>query len=100
VAARLGTPTPVRGSPQALIHMTLDVGRKQFRGTIREILPDGTVNLLRNDGTLIETSNVFDEIAGNLATLKNNTLLDRVTLIDQTGRRIVYVRRGATWTKL
>jgi hypothetical protein len=100
VAERLGTPNPVQGSPQALIHMVLDVGRKQLRGTIREILPDGTVNILRNDGTLVKSSNLFDDLAGNLAVLKNNTLLDRVTLVDQTGRRIVYVRRGSTWTRL
>jgi hypothetical protein len=53
-----------------------------------------------HDGTLVKSSNLFDDLAGNLAVLKNNTLLDRVTLVDQTGRRIVYVRRGSTWTRL
>lgn len=100
VAERLDTPTPVQGSPQALIHTVLDVGRKQLHGTIREILPDGTVNVLPNDGTLVKSNNLFDDVARNLATLKNNTLVDRVTLVDQTGQRIVYVRQGSTWTRL
>ena len=68
VADRQGTPTPIKGSPQALIHMTLDVGRTPLRGQVREILPDGTLTLLpprRHDPDQVErtSGNLYDDIA-------------------------------------
>ncbi|MHA6618479.1 preprotein translocase subunit SecA [Pseudonocardia sp. DLS-67] len=105
-ADRQGTPTPIAGNRQVIIHMSLDVGRRSMRGgLIREIQPDGTLTLFRPDGkTPIKdnrsTGNLYDDIAQNLPAIKNHKLLDRVTLIDDvTGRETVYVRDGETWTR-
>jgi hypothetical protein len=78
----------------------MDVGCKALGGQIREILPDGTLRFFRPDGkTPIESpnntsGNLYDDIAGNLSRVKNHTLLDRWTLVDQYSRWIVFVRGG------
>ena len=74
------------------------------RASDPEILPDGTLTFFRPDGTTQiranrTSGNLYDDIAGNLSATKNHSLLDRVTLVDQTGGRIVYVREGSTWTR-
>jgi hypothetical protein len=99
VAARAGS-TPVRGSPQVIIHVTLDLGERTRGGTTVQILLDGTVNILRKDGSIVKSSNLFEDLAVNLSTIKNNTVLDRVTLIDQGGRPIIFLRKGTSWGRL
>jgi hypothetical protein len=108
VLDRQGSAHPLQGSREALIHMTLDVGEAHMgrggRGPVRKIDRDGTVRFFQPDGkTPIEmkstSGNVYDDIAGNLSSVKNNALLDRITLVDQSGRRIVFERQGTTWTR-
>ena len=101
---RLGTEEPIEGSPQVLIHITLDVGRTPLRrGLTREISPDGTLQIFRPDGQTIRSNrtsgNLYDDIAANLSRVQDHALLDRVVLVDQTGRRIVYVREGSSGTR-
>jgi hypothetical protein len=105
VVDRQGSTHPLQGDREALIHMTLDVGKKKTPGggQVREILPDGTLTFFRPDGTTPIRSNatrgnVYQDIAANLPKVQNHTLLDRITLVDQHGQRIVFVREGKTWT--
>ena len=87
-------------SKEAIVHMRLDIGRKNLGGSVREVLPDGTVNIRRrDDDSLIRTSNFFDDIPASLGRMTTVTL-DRVIVVDDTsGRWYVYEREGTTWRR-
>lgn len=100
VENRQGTEHPVEGSPEARVHIKLDVGVKKSRKQTTEILKDGTVIRTRPDGQLIGTSNIYDKFAEHLTeNVPRSMLIDRVTIVDQFGESIVLVRHGSTWTK-
>jgi hypothetical protein len=97
---------PIAGNRQVVIHMSLAEGRETMRktGLIREIESDGTMKLFLPDGktpvkdTKSPTGNLYADIELNLSKIDNDELLDRVTLVDQHGKRIVFVRDEETWT--
>jgi hypothetical protein len=104
VVDRQGSAEPLEGYREALIHMSLDVGKKPMDGggQIREILSDGKLTFFRPDGTTpipsrATSGNVYQDIEANLPKVKNHHLLDRITLADQFGQRIVFEREGKLW---
>jgi hypothetical protein len=104
VVDRQGSTEPLNGSREALVHMALDVGKKPTGGggQIREILPDGTMTFFRPDGTTpipsrATSGNLYEDIAANIPKVQNHHLLDRITLVDQFRKRIVFEREGKIW---
>ena len=83
--------------------MRLDVGTRARGGVNVQILPDGTVNILRADnGAVVRTSNIFDDFAANLPTIANNQLLTKVTLADPATGNVLaeFSRATGVWLRL
>jgi hypothetical protein len=102
-AERIASGNPIPGDLEVNIRMQVDVGVTPQGGVMREVLPDGTVNLRRPDtGAIVRTSNIFDDFADHLATIQDNALLNRVTLVElRTGNVLaVYERHGPVWTRV
>lgn len=107
-AERIAEGLPIPGRLDATIQMRVNVGRHPVPrnpSVLIEVLPDGTVNQLRADtGAVIpgRTTNIFDDFTGNLGTIGNNQLLDRVTLVDPATGTVLgqWERVGGTWVRV
>jgi hypothetical protein len=91
----------LKGSKEAFVHCEIPFGSQKEGGAVRNIAPDGTISRSRPDGTPIRSrsTNLFDEIARFLPTVQNHEYLERVTLINNDERKIVFVRQGSRWTR-
>ncbi|MBD2517704.1 DUF4157 domain-containing protein [Nostoc sp. FACHB-973] len=102
VVKRASEGQPIPGLHDATIDMELNVGRQPLRGNMtREILDDGTVNIIAGNGNVVRTENLFEQFTTNLSNIANNDQLSRVTLVNRQGNVVaLYERVGATWTRV
>jgi hypothetical protein len=98
---------PIPGDHEVTIRMTLAVGETQLRGgRVRRIAPNGEVRIIDGDGQFRarpdNPTNLYDDIATNLATISNIENLSRVTLVDQASHAVLatYERVGTVWTRV
>ena len=92
-ATRIAEGMPIPGALEDTIRVRLDVGVTTQGGVVRQVLPDGTVNLLRPDtGAVVDTSNILNDFTRRIS----NNPLTRVTLVNpDTGSVIAAYQRVA-----
>ncbi|GII88909.1 hypothetical protein Ssi03_68990 [Sphaerisporangium siamense] len=101
-AQRAEAGVPIPGRKEVSIYMRLGVGERTMKkGQTRRINADGTVQLLRPDGTLVTSDNIYHAFQKNLPKIQGTEHLDRVTIVDpDTGVAAMFERLGQTWERV
>jgi hypothetical protein len=91
---------PIPGPHEVTIQMSLDVRTRTRRGTVTEVFADGNVEIRRPDGTVVRSSNIYDDFTAQLGRIPRAVELDVVTLVDATGAAVaVYTKTGGVWAR-